>query len=62
MVAMYRNGESYRFSQGVGKQYSYGKGREELSCEERLRQENKYLKQEIDVLKNAYCRYASESN
>ena len=27
----YRNGESYRFSQGVGKQYSYGKGREELS-------------------------------
>ncbi len=47
----YRKGESYRFSQGVGKQYSYGKGREELSSEERLKQENKYLKQKIDVLK-----------
>ena len=47
----YRNGESYRFSQGVGKQYSYGKGHEELSQQERLRQENKYLRQEIDVLK-----------
>ena len=47
----YRKGESYRFSQGVGKQYSYGKGREDLSSEERLKQENKYLKQEIDVLK-----------
>ena len=47
----YRNGESYRFSQGVGKQYSYGKGREELSLHEQLRQENKYLRQEIEVLK-----------
>ena len=47
----YRNGESYRFSQGVGKQYSYGKGHEQLSPQEQLRPENKYLKQEIDVLK-----------
>ena len=27
----YRNEESYRFSQHVGKQYTYGKGLEELS-------------------------------
>lgn len=47
----YKNGESYRFSQAVGKQYSYGKGRDELNPEERLRQENNYLKQEIEVLK-----------
>ena len=33
----YRNGEFYRFSQGVGKQYSYEKVREELSPKEQLR-------------------------
>ncbi|WP_416340699.1 IS3 family transposase [Vagococcus bubulae] len=47
----YRNGESYRFSQGVGKQYTYGKGNENLSPLESLERENKYLKQEIDGLK-----------
>ena len=47
----YRNGESYRFSQGVGKQYTYGKGNENLSPLETLERENNYLKQEIDVLK-----------
>lgn len=47
----YKNGESYRFSQGVGKQYTYGKANESLTDIERLTQENKYLKQEIDVLK-----------
>ena len=47
----YRNGESYRFSQSVGKQYTYGKGNENLSPLEALERENKYLKQEIDVLK-----------
>lgn len=47
----YRNGESYRFSQGVGKQYTYGKGNEHFSPLEVLERENKYLKQEIDVLK-----------
>ena len=26
----YQNGESYRFSQHVGKQYTYGKGLEEV--------------------------------
>lgn len=47
----YKNGESYRFSQSVGKQYSYGKGNECSSPLEVLERENKYLKQEIDVLK-----------
>ena len=47
----YSNGESYRFSQGVGKQYTYGKGNENLSPLETLERENNYLKQEIDVLK-----------
>ena len=37
----YRNGESYRFSQHVGKQYTYGKGLEELSEVEQLKLENK---------------------
>ncbi|MDH8940025.1 IS3 family transposase, partial [Staphylococcus epidermidis] len=37
----YRNGESYRFSQQVGKQYTYGKGLEELSEVEQLKLENK---------------------
>ena len=45
----YRNGESYRFSQGVGKQYTNGKGNENLSPLETLEKENNYLKQEIDV-------------
>lgn len=48
----YRNGESYRFSQSVRKQYTYGKGNEHFSALEVLERENKYLKQEIDVLKN----------
>ena len=47
MVSKWRS-----LSQGVGKQYSYGKGREELSAEERLKQEINYLRQEIEVLKN----------
>lgn len=47
----YRNGESFRFSQGVGKQYTYGKGNEQSSPLEALERENNYLKQEIDVLK-----------
>lgn len=47
----YRNGESFRFSQGVRKQYIYGKGNEQLSPLETLKRENNYLKQEIDVSK-----------
>ncbi|MCB5955961.1 hypothetical protein [Enterococcus sp. CWB-B31] len=41
----------WRFSQGVGKQYSDDKGREELCYEECLKQGNKYLKQEIGIFK-----------
>nr|WP_172686367.1 IS21 family transposase [Macrococcus caseolyticus]AIU53930.1 putative integrase [Macrococcus caseolyticus] len=33
----YRNGETHRFNQQVGKQYSYGKGNEELSTVETLK-------------------------
>lgn len=47
----YRNGETHRFHQQVGKQYSYGKGIEQLNNEEKLRIENKRQQAEIDVLK-----------
>ncbi|MCG1086332.1 IS3 family transposase [Staphylococcus epidermidis] len=47
----YRNGESYRFSQHVGKQYTYGKGLEELSEVERLKLENKRKDIELDIFK-----------
>lgn len=47
----YRNGELYRLEQPVGKQYSYGKGPEVESEVEKLRTENRFLKQQIDVLK-----------
>ena len=48
----YRNEESYRFSQHVGKQYTYGKGLEELSEIERLKLENKRKDIELDILKS----------
>lgn len=47
----YRNGEIHRLEQPVGKQYSYGKGPEYASEVERLRAENRFLKQQLDVLK-----------
>ncbi|EHJ07525.1 transposase [Staphylococcus simiae CCM 7213 = CCUG 51256] len=47
----YRNGESYRFSQQVGKQYSYGKGIEELSEFEKLKLELKRKDVELNILK-----------
>ena len=47
----YRSGELHRFHQPVGKQYSYGKGPEFNSEETRLITENRYLKQQIEVLK-----------
>ncbi|WP_145421939.1 IS3 family transposase, partial [Staphylococcus hominis] len=47
----YRNEESYRFSQHVGKQYTYGKGLEELSEIERLKLENKRKDIELDIFK-----------
>ena len=47
----YQNGESYRFSQHVGKQYTYGKGLEELSEVEQLKLENKRKDIELDIKK-----------
>jgi len=47
----YRNGQTHRFAQPVGKQYTYGKGPEFATEVERLRQENRFLKQQLDVLK-----------
>ncbi len=42
---------SYRFSQHVGKQYTYAKGLEELSEVEQLKLENKRKDIELDILK-----------
>lgn len=47
----YRKGEIHRLHQPVGKQYAYGKGPEHASEEARLQAENRYLKQQIEVLK-----------
>ncbi|PTE74884.1 IS3 family transposase [Staphylococcus equorum] len=47
----YRDGESNRFPQQVGKQYSYGKGIEEFSNEEKLKLEIRRQQAEIDVFK-----------
>ncbi len=47
----YRNGENHRLVQPVGKQYSYGKGPEGQSTEQQLRNENKFLKMHVEVLK-----------
>lgn len=47
----YRNGETHRFNQQVGKQYSYGKGNEELSTVETLKIELKRKEVENEILK-----------
>lgn len=47
----YRNGEIHRFHQPVGKQYTFGKGPEYVDEVEKLKAENLYLKQHIEVLK-----------
>ncbi len=47
----YRNGETYRFEQPVGKQYSFGKGPEYETETVRLQMEIRYLKQQNEVLK-----------
>lgn len=47
----YRNGELHRLEQPVGKQYSFGKGPEHTSELARLETENRFLKQQIEVLK-----------
>lgn len=47
----YREGELHRLEQPVGKQYSFGKGPEYTSELEKVRAENRFLKQQLDVLK-----------
>jgi transposase-like protein len=47
----YKTGQTHRFSQQVGKQYSYGKGTEELEEIEQLRLRNKQLEVQLDILK-----------
>lgn len=47
----YRNEETYRFSQQVGKQYAYGKGMAELTEVEQLKIENKRKDIELNILK-----------
>lgn len=50
-MAWYRKGEIHRLSQPVGKQYTYGKGPEYETEVKRLEEENRFLKQQIEVLK-----------
>ena len=47
----HRNGETYRFLHPVGKQYTFGKGPEYESEVEQLRIENRFLNQQIEILK-----------
>ncbi|MBK3495109.1 hypothetical protein JFL43_09620 [Viridibacillus sp. YIM B01967] len=47
----YKNGEIHRFEQPVGKQYSFGKGPEYENEQTKLKVENRYLKQQNEVLK-----------
>lgn len=47
----YREGELHRLEQPVGKQYSFGKGPEFTSELEKVKAENRFLKQQLDVLK-----------
>lgn len=47
----YRSGELNRLEQPVGKQYAYGKGPEPTSELEQIKAENRFLKQQLEVLK-----------
>lgn len=47
----YKNGETHRFSQPMGKQYSYGKGPEGLSELEELKRRNQQLEVQVEILK-----------
>ncbi|WP_346234690.1 IS3 family transposase [Lysinibacillus telephonicus] len=47
----YRNGELHRLEQPVGKQYTFGKGPEYENETAKLKAENRYLKQQIEVFK-----------
>ena len=50
-VRWYKTGDTHRFEQPVGKQYTYGKGPEYSSELEKLQAENRYLRQQNEVLK-----------
>ncbi len=50
-VRWYKAGDTHRFEQPVGKQYSYGKGPEYSSELEKLQAEIRYLRQQNEVLK-----------
>ncbi len=50
-VRWHKAGDTHRFEQPVGKQYTYGKGPEYSSELERLQAENRYLSQQNEVLK-----------
>ncbi|TKI47908.1 hypothetical protein [Lysinibacillus tabacifolii] len=47
----YRNGEVNRLKQPVGKQYSFNKSPEPDNEQTKLTLENRYLKQQMEVLK-----------
>lgn len=52
-VRWFKNNETNRLSQPIGKQYAYGKGpnTEELSDLQKLKMKNKELEEELYVLK-----------
>ncbi|AMQ71747.1 transposase [Bacillus amyloliquefaciens] len=50
-VRWHKVGDTHRFEQPVGKQYTYGKGPEYSSELEKLQAENRYLRQQNEVLK-----------
>ncbi|AEP93088.1 putative transposase [Bacillus subtilis subsp. subtilis str. RO-NN-1] len=50
-VRWHKAGDTHRFEQPVGKQYTYGKGPEYSSELEKLQAENCYLRQQNEVLK-----------
>ncbi|MCC8354378.1 IS3 family transposase [Bacillus sp. AF23] len=50
-VRWHKAGDTHRFEQPVGKQYTYGKGPEYASDLEKLQAENRYLRQQNEVFK-----------
>ena len=50
-VRWYKAGEIHRFEQPVGKQYTFGKGPFYSSEMEKLQAENRFLRQQNEVLK-----------
>ncbi|ELS59038.1 ISBsu1 transposase, ORFA [Bacillus inaquosorum KCTC 13429] len=50
-VRWHKTGDTHRFEQPVGKQYTYGKGPEYSSELEKLQAEIRYLRQQNEVLK-----------